>query len=175
MSAQGIRHVIRRLMKRPGVAVLFSSTLAIGVGANAGIFAVVRSVILQSPPYPHGDRVLTVGERSLKRNSGAPGPASTLNYLDWKVQSQAFQTMAATSFQPVTVGIRSLSRLGSGAEPPPAQVQARGSSGPSPPGHSARSAWAGSILTTVRAASHTAAKATVITTTGTTTNTVGSC
>ena len=55
-----LRHAVRQLGRRPGVTAILVSTLALGIGANAAIFSVVRGVLLKPLPYPDPDRIVTI-------------------------------------------------------------------------------------------------------------------
>ena len=51
-----LRHAVRSLIRRPGFALLVTATLALGIGANAAIFSVLRGVVLRPPPYADAGR-----------------------------------------------------------------------------------------------------------------------
>lgn len=55
---QDIRSALRRLTRTPGVSALLIFTLALGIGANAAIFGVARSVLTVPVPYVSPDRVV---------------------------------------------------------------------------------------------------------------------
>ena len=55
---------VRRLARSPGFSFVVVATLALGVGANTGIFTVLDAVLLEDLPYPEPDRLVRVFERS---------------------------------------------------------------------------------------------------------------
>lgn len=60
---QDVRLTFRSLLRVPVFSLAVIATLAVGVGANAAVFSVVRGVLLKPLPYPHSDR-LVVAEPS---------------------------------------------------------------------------------------------------------------
>jgi len=97
-----LRHALRLIQKSPVSSIVAVLTVAIGVGANAAIFSIVRAVLLKPLPYADSDRLVQISEHW----PTLPGarPISTPNYLDWVEQSTAFERIAATSWGDVTVG-----------------------------------------------------------------------
>lgn len=51
---------IRQLIKAPSFAVAAIATLAIGIGATAGVFSVVNAVVLRPLPFADADRVVNL-------------------------------------------------------------------------------------------------------------------
>ncbi len=56
-----LRHALRRLARSPGFALAVILSLALGVGANASVFALIRGVLLRPLPYAHPDRLVSIG------------------------------------------------------------------------------------------------------------------
>lgn len=56
-----LRHAVRKLAQKPSVTLLAVLTLAIGLGANAAIFAVVDAVLLRPLPYTQAERLVDIG------------------------------------------------------------------------------------------------------------------
>jgi len=81
----------RLLRKTPGFTAAAALTLALGIGANAAIFSVVNSVLLQPLPYDQPDQLVDIAEAHEKGWSNPPWS----NLLDWRAQSRSFDGMAS--------------------------------------------------------------------------------
>ena len=57
---QEIRQAARRLVRTPVFTLAAALTLALAIGANASIFAVVHRVVLNPLPYPESDRLIAL-------------------------------------------------------------------------------------------------------------------
>jgi putative ABC transport system permease protein len=85
-----IRDAFRQLTHRRGLALTVVLTLALGIGANALVFSVVRAVILKPLPFNEPDRLVAVWQTQGKAlRSVAPA-----NFLDWRGAS-SFESLAA--------------------------------------------------------------------------------
>ena len=60
ISFSELRQTLRRLARERGFTVTALLTLALCIGANVAIFAVVDAILVRSLPYPHADRLVTV-------------------------------------------------------------------------------------------------------------------
>jgi putative ABC transport system permease protein len=108
---QDLRFGLRMLRRSPGFALVAVITLALGIGANAAIFSVVRGVLLRPLPYEEPDRLVTVAERNTR---GGSMSVAWPNFVDWRTSTNSF--LGLTVADP-----RSFTVLG-GSEP----VQAHG-------------------------------------------------
>ena len=57
-----LRAALRALAARPGYAIASTLTLALAIGANSTVFAVVDAVLLKAIPFPEPDRLVMVWE-----------------------------------------------------------------------------------------------------------------
>jgi putative ABC transport system permease protein len=74
---QDVRFGIRSALRSPVFTMLAVVTLALGIGANAAVFGVVKSVLLDALPYADSDRLVRVYSRLqegvLERSSTSAG------------------------------------------------------------------------------------------------------
>lgn len=73
---------VRRLLRNPMFTAASLATLALAIGANVAIFAVVDRVVLRPLPYPDSDRIITLEHGAPGRNipSGINGMPLGLYY-----------------------------------------------------------------------------------------------
>jgi predicted permease len=91
---QDVRYAVRTLARSPGFTLAAVATLAVGIGANAAIFSLVRGVLLRPLPFPQPERLVSLWEANDAKGFSRM-VASPPNYLDWKAQSRSYESMGA--------------------------------------------------------------------------------
>lgn len=76
-SLAGFRQIVRRLVRERGFTTTILLTLALCIGANVAIFAVVDAILIRPLPYPYADRLVIV--RNSYPGAGAPDSGASLN------------------------------------------------------------------------------------------------
>ncbi len=75
MPFQNLRIAIRHLLKAPGFTTTAVLMLALGIGATTAVFSVVESVLLRPLPFPHPDRLVSLGDILQGADIGGNGEA----------------------------------------------------------------------------------------------------
>jgi putative ABC transport system permease protein len=87
-----------RVLRRDATATLaIVGTLALGIGANAALFAVVNAVLLRPLPYGQPDRLVSIWTAPV----GSPSdrnPSSYPDLTDWRAMSRSFESIGAVGF-----------------------------------------------------------------------------
>lgn len=87
-----VREAFRSLRRRPASTATMVLTLALGIGANTGMFTVLNVALWRPLPFSDPDRLVIVREyQRQKENSRG---VSYLNFIDWRAESRAFESMA---------------------------------------------------------------------------------
>ncbi|GLC25682.1 ABC transporter permease [Roseisolibacter agri] len=91
---QDLRFGARALRRTPRFTLLAVLTLALGIGANAAVFGVVKSVLLDALPYARADRVMQVYSR-WQDGTNDRGPLSAAMVQDLRERNRTFERLAA--------------------------------------------------------------------------------
>jgi predicted permease len=97
-----LRHACRLLGREPGFAIAALLTLALGVGANAAVFAVVEAVLLRPLSYPDADRLVILRHRDTRTGISKDFIAIG-DFVDLTHRQSAFETIAGYGGGQVTV------------------------------------------------------------------------
>ena len=92
-SFHALRIAVRSLRKRPGVAIMATLALAIGIGANTAAFSVLDAVLLRPLPFPEPDRLVAVW--STPANAQTRWTSAYPDFADWRAQVRSFERLAA--------------------------------------------------------------------------------
>jgi len=107
-----IRYGLRMLAKNPGFTAVAVLTLALGIGANTGIFSVMSQVLLQRLPVPHPEELVLLyapgpktGHVSSDEGDGSESFSYPM-YKDIRDRNSVFAGLAAKANFPVSVAFR---------------------------------------------------------------------
>ena len=102
ISSLGSR--LRAARRRPGVAAVVVTTLAVGIGANTAIFSAVDNVLLKSLPYNESTELVAAFTNETRKSSPR-NPTSPADFLEWKKSSRTLDEMTgAHPWSPVLTG-----------------------------------------------------------------------
>ena len=88
MRAPDLTLAVRNIFRRPGFALVAILLLALGSGANAAVFSVVRGVLLRPLPFSEPDRLVALGPEFFISNDD-------VNF--WREHARSFESIAAMS------------------------------------------------------------------------------
>jgi putative ABC transport system permease protein len=95
---QELRHGARRLVRAPLFSAAAVLTLALAIGANASIFAVVKRVVLDPLPYPDSDRLIEVDHGALGLNLPSGMGSTSGLYFHYAARSRTLERFALYRF-----------------------------------------------------------------------------
>jgi predicted permease len=88
-----LRFALRQLRKAPAFTVTAVATVAICLGANLAIFAVINSILLRPLPFPQSDRLVTIFNTYPKAGVERDGSSLT-NYYERRGNIPAFSSLS---------------------------------------------------------------------------------
>jgi putative ABC transport system permease protein len=87
------RHALRLLVREPGFTMAALLTLALGVGANVAVFALVEAVLVRPLPYVDADRLAIVKYRD-QRTGLTKQDVAMGDFVDLAARQSVFESMA---------------------------------------------------------------------------------
>ena len=88
MRSPDLTLAVRNIFRRPGFAVVAILLLALGAGANAAVFSVVRGVLLRPLPFPEPERLMAFWPTNFVSNE---------EVAYWRDHTRSFTHIAAIS------------------------------------------------------------------------------
>src|SRR5438045_7038067 len=98
-----LRFAFRQLCKAPVFTVIAMATVAICLGANLAIFAVIDSILLRPLPFPQSDRLVTIFNTYPKAGVENDGSSLT-NYYERRGNIPAFSSLSIFRYGSEVVG-----------------------------------------------------------------------
>ena len=89
-GVRDVRHGLRLLRRHPGFTLATVLTLTLAIGATTAIFSVVDAVLLQPPPFPEPERLLTLWQTD-PDNGNRPVAVGPADFLDWARSGPEFR------------------------------------------------------------------------------------
>jgi predicted permease len=92
-----LRHAFRRLRREPGFTAAAVLTLALGVGANVAVFALVEAVLLRPLPYDHAEELVVVRHRDTRTGITKVFIAGG-DWVDLSARQSSFQKLGSYGY-----------------------------------------------------------------------------
>jgi putative ABC transport system permease protein len=92
--SQELQHAARRLTRSPAFTLTAVATLALAIGANAAIFAIVQHVVLNPLPYPESGRLIELDHGSVGLRVGSGLGTTAGLYFHYTQQSRTLNGAA---------------------------------------------------------------------------------
>ena len=98
-----IRFASRALRRAPSVTAAVVATLAIGIGANTAMFAVVNGILLKPLPYPRPDALISINHLMSGRSAGTEIPSAPYLYFTYREHNRTFEQVGLWTIFPASV------------------------------------------------------------------------
>lgn len=97
-----LRLAFRQLRQSPVFAATAVLMLALGIGATTAIFSIVDGVLLRPLPFPHPDRLVTLGDQVSGTNWGErdSGPVTGPEVVTYMRETHSFESLGGYGFIP---------------------------------------------------------------------------
>jgi putative ABC transport system permease protein len=95
-ALRNLRLAGRTIAKAPGFGATVVITLALGIGANAAVWAAIDAVLLRPLPFPDAGRLVNVGQMQPKIPTPLMAP---IRLEEWNRQNDTFQAISGSYTQ----------------------------------------------------------------------------
>src|SRR5215510_450740 len=96
-TIQDLRYGLRGLRRNPGLAVLATATLSLGMAASIVVFSIFEAALLRPFPFREPDRLVQIWETRLERGIDMASIAEG-NLWDLRAQNHSFEEVAAQTW-----------------------------------------------------------------------------
>lgn len=90
---QDLRYGLRTLAKSPSFTVVSLVALTLGIAATTQSFSIVNTVLIKPLPYKESERLVAIWQATPTQDREFVSPA---DFLDWRTESLAFESVAAS-------------------------------------------------------------------------------
>src|SRR5262245_8944801 len=97
-----LKQIVRSLARMPGFTTAAALTLAIWIGANTAVFAVIQAVLLKPLPYPQSDQLVVLDHAAPGVNLASTG-AAPFQYFTYREEGRVFQDLGLWDMGTVSV------------------------------------------------------------------------
>jgi len=97
------RFALRQLARRPAFTAALVLILALAIGANVAAFSLLDRTLLQPPPYPRPQGLVTLWE-SKASSGGAKNMVGPANFVAWQEETRSFSAMSGFISVSATLG-----------------------------------------------------------------------
>ncbi len=91
-----VRYALRSLAKSPGLSIVATLALTLGIGLTTTMFSIVYGAMMKGLPYPDGDRIVVLTRSNPVRGIDGSG-VPIQDYFDFKAQQRSFTDIGATT------------------------------------------------------------------------------
>jgi predicted permease len=89
-----VRYAARALRKSPGVVIVASLALTLGIGLTTTVFSIVYAALMKGLPYAGADRIAVVQRTNPARNIRQM-ELSIHDFMEYRAQQRSFESLAA--------------------------------------------------------------------------------
>lgn len=89
-----LRHATRTLRRSPGFTLVTAGTLGLAIGANAALFSVVDTVLLDPLPYAHADRLVHIAASAPGSDFPAEFGVAAEFFVQYKERSRLLEDVS---------------------------------------------------------------------------------
>src|SRR3954464_5272428 len=89
-----VRYGVRSLLKSPGLTIVATLALTLGIGLTTTMFSIVYGALMKGLPYPDGNRIMLI-QRSNPARDIRQSAVPIQDYFDFKAQQHSFGDLAA--------------------------------------------------------------------------------